>query len=77
MSKMIGMKDTFIIAVGAIAHAAGRIVFILADRPELFYVGELTTISSIPQSILKQNIIRPCCTNMQQTTLSEITHAAE
>ncbi|KAH0953503.1 hypothetical protein HN011_010038 [Eciton burchellii] len=39
MSKMIGMKDTFIIAVGAIAHAAGRIVFILADRPELFYVG--------------------------------------
>ncbi|XP_036148913.1 proton-coupled folate transporter [Monomorium pharaonis] len=39
MSKLIGMKDTFIVAVGAIAHAAGRIVFILANRPELFYVG--------------------------------------
>ncbi|XP_011330458.1 proton-coupled folate transporter isoform X2 [Ooceraea biroi] len=39
MSKLIGMKDTFIVAVGAIAHAAGRIVFVLADRPELFYVG--------------------------------------
>lgn len=40
MSKLIGMKDTFIVAVGAIAHAAGRIVFVLADRPELFYVGK-------------------------------------
>jgi len=60
MSKLIGMKDTFIIAVGAIAHAAGRIVFILADKPELFYVGELTF--SIPQSILRRNIIRPYCT---------------
>lgn len=40
MSKLIGMRDTFIVAIGAIAHAAGRIVFILANRPELFYVGK-------------------------------------
>ncbi|XP_071639401.1 probable peptidoglycan muropeptide transporter SLC46 [Temnothorax longispinosus] len=39
MNKLIGMKDTFIVAVGAIAHAAGRIVFVLADQPKLFYVG--------------------------------------
>lgn len=39
MSKLIGMRDTFIVAIGAIAHAAGRIVFVSADRPELFYVG--------------------------------------
>lgn len=39
MSKLMGMKDTFIVAVGAIAHASGRIVFALAKRPELFYVG--------------------------------------
>ncbi|KAG5330009.1 S46A3 protein, partial [Acromyrmex heyeri] len=29
MSKLIRMKDTFIVMVGAIAHAAGRIVFLL------------------------------------------------
>lgn len=40
MSKLIGMRDTFIVAIGAIMSAAGRIVFALADRPELFYVGE-------------------------------------
>lgn len=39
MSKLLGMKDVFIIVVGAIAHASGRIVFVLANRPELFYVG--------------------------------------
>lgn len=40
MSKLMGMKDTFIVMVGAIAHAAGRIVFVSANRPELFYVGK-------------------------------------
>jgi len=40
MSKLIGMKDTFIIVVGAIAHAAGRVVFVLANQPHLFYVGK-------------------------------------
>ncbi|XP_018344613.1 PREDICTED: proton-coupled folate transporter isoform X1 [Trachymyrmex septentrionalis] len=39
MSKLIRMKDTFIVMIGAIAHAAGRIVFVSANRPELFYVG--------------------------------------
>ncbi|XP_012235348.1 lysosomal proton-coupled steroid conjugate and bile acid symporter SLC46A3 [Linepithema humile] len=39
MSKLLKMKDTFMVAIGAIAHAAGRIVFILANKPELFYVG--------------------------------------
>ncbi|XP_011268476.2 thymic stromal cotransporter homolog [Camponotus floridanus] len=39
MSKWIGMRDTFIVAIGAISHAAGRIIFLLAKKPELFYVG--------------------------------------
>lgn len=39
MSKLLKMRDTFMVAIGAIAHAAGRIVFILANKPELFYVG--------------------------------------
>lgn len=39
MSKWIGMRDVFIVAIGTIMSAAGRIVFALADRPELFYVG--------------------------------------
>ncbi|KAI4501384.1 hypothetical protein M0802_003757 [Mischocyttarus mexicanus] len=39
MSKLIGMRDTLIVAVGAIAHASGRVIFALAKIPELFYVG--------------------------------------
>ncbi|XP_034190594.1 putative peptidoglycan muropeptide transporter SLC46 isoform X2 [Osmia lignaria lignaria] len=39
MSKLMGIKDTIIVAIGAIAHAAGRVLFVLANVPELFYVG--------------------------------------
>ncbi|XP_015188482.1 PREDICTED: proton-coupled folate transporter [Polistes dominula] len=39
MSKLIGMRDTLIVAVGAIAHASGRVIFALATIPQLFYVG--------------------------------------
>ncbi|KAK2585368.1 hypothetical protein KPH14_010045 [Odynerus spinipes] len=39
MSKLIGMRDTYIVAIGALAHASGRVVFALANKPELFYVG--------------------------------------
>jgi len=61
MSKLIRMKDTFIVMIGAIAHAAGRIVFILANRPELFYVGKykrsFSTISISIKLFLTINII--------------------
>lgn len=39
MSKLMGIKDTIMVAIGAIAHAAGRAVFAYAHLPELFYVG--------------------------------------
>ncbi|XP_054013732.1 thymic stromal cotransporter homolog [Hylaeus anthracinus] len=39
MTKLMGIKDTIIVAIGAIAHAAGRVIFVLASVPELFYVG--------------------------------------
>lgn len=39
MSKLLGLRDTVIIAIGALAHASGRIVFALTTIPELFYVG--------------------------------------
>ncbi|XP_076236574.1 putative peptidoglycan muropeptide transporter SLC46 isoform X2 [Calliopsis andreniformis] len=39
MSKLMGIRDTIIVAIGAIAHAAGRVIFALAKIPELFYVG--------------------------------------
>lgn len=39
MSKLMGIKDTIIVAIGAISHALGRVVFALARIPELFYVG--------------------------------------
>ena len=39
MSKMMGIRDTIMVAIGAIAHASGRVIFVLAEIPELFYVG--------------------------------------
>ncbi|XP_006623247.1 thymic stromal cotransporter homolog isoform X1 [Apis dorsata] len=39
MSKLMKIRDTIIVAIGAIAHASGRIIFALAKIPELFYVG--------------------------------------
>ncbi|XP_043260997.1 proton-coupled folate transporter-like [Colletes gigas] len=39
MSKWMGMKDTIIVMIGAIAHAAGRVIFAMTKIPELFYVG--------------------------------------
>ncbi|XP_076179832.1 putative peptidoglycan muropeptide transporter SLC46 isoform X2 [Ptiloglossa arizonensis] len=39
MSKLMGMKDTVIVAIGAISHATGRVIFALTKIPELFYVG--------------------------------------
>ncbi|XP_017881552.1 proton-coupled folate transporter isoform X2 [Ceratina calcarata] len=39
MSKVMRIRDTIIVAVGAIAHASGRVVFALAKVPQLFYVG--------------------------------------
>ncbi|XP_050597659.1 thymic stromal cotransporter homolog [Bombus affinis] len=39
MSKLMGIRDTVMVAIGAIAHASGRVIFVLAEIPELFYVG--------------------------------------
>nr|XP_012135993.1 PREDICTED: uncharacterized protein LOC100879736 [Megachile rotundata] len=39
MSKLMGIKDTIIVAIGAISHAAGRVLFAVANISELFYVG--------------------------------------
>ncbi|XP_043523440.1 proton-coupled folate transporter isoform X1 [Frieseomelitta varia] len=39
MSKLMGMRDTIIVAIGAISHASGRVIFILAKISKLFYVG--------------------------------------
>lgn len=39
MSKVIGIKDTIIVVIGAISHATGRVIFVLAQVPEVFYIG--------------------------------------
>ncbi|XP_015521676.2 solute carrier family 46 member 3 isoform X1 [Neodiprion lecontei] len=39
MSKVFKMRDTLIVAVGAISHASGRIFYATATEPSLFYVG--------------------------------------
>ncbi|XP_031830327.2 putative peptidoglycan muropeptide transporter SLC46 isoform X1 [Nomia melanderi] len=39
MSKLLGIRDTFIVAIGATSHALGRIVFVFAKIPIMFYVG--------------------------------------
>lgn len=44
-TKVLHMKDTFIIMIGATAHAAARLVYIFANVDWLLYVG--ATISSL------------------------------
>lgn len=40
----LGMKDVFIVVVGAMSHASGRILYILANTPTVFYIGKYLTI---------------------------------
>ncbi|CAD1477687.1 unnamed protein product, partial [Heterotrigona itama] len=47
MSKLMGIRDTIIVAIGAISHASGRIIFILAKISELFYVGKVFAMLSV------------------------------
>ncbi|XP_063222352.1 probable peptidoglycan muropeptide transporter SLC46 isoform X2 [Bacillus rossius redtenbacheri] len=39
MNKVLGLRDTVMVLVGAAAHALARVVFGLAEVPWLFYVG--------------------------------------
>ncbi|XP_046817766.1 proton-coupled folate transporter isoform X3 [Vespa crabro] len=49
MSKLLRLRDTVIIAIGALAHASGRIIFALTTIPELFYVG--ATVAALGPSV--------------------------
>ncbi|XP_035722259.1 proton-coupled folate transporter-like isoform X3 [Vespa mandarinia] len=49
MSKLLGLRDTVIIAIGALAHASGRIIFALTTIPELFYIG--ATVAALGPSV--------------------------
>ncbi|XP_060521587.1 probable peptidoglycan muropeptide transporter SLC46 isoform X2 [Cylas formicarius] len=39
LSRVFGIKDTVIIMIGAVAHSVGRIFYITADAPLVFYIG--------------------------------------
>ncbi|KAK0167201.1 hypothetical protein PV327_004630 [Microctonus hyperodae] len=39
LSKLLGMRDTIIVCIGALSHAVGRILFASAAEPSLFYAG--------------------------------------
>ncbi|XP_020282165.1 solute carrier family 46 member 3 [Pseudomyrmex gracilis] len=39
----LGMKDVFIVVVGAMSHASGRILYILANTPTVFYIGAVVS----------------------------------
>ncbi|XP_044758271.1 solute carrier family 46 member 3 isoform X2 [Coccinella septempunctata] len=39
MSRVLGWRDTIIVMIGAFAHTAARIFFILADTDFMFYTG--------------------------------------
>lgn len=54
MSKLMGIRDTIMVAIGAIAHASGRVIFVLAEIPELFYVGN-TKLQLFVNIIIKCN----------------------
>jgi PCFT/HCP family folate transporter-like MFS transporter 1/3 len=40
MGKLLGMRDTTMVMVGATAHALARVVFAIAEVSWLFYVGK-------------------------------------
>ncbi|CAG5103757.1 Similar to slc46a1: Proton-coupled folate transporter (Danio rerio) [Cotesia congregata] len=39
LSKLLGLRDTIIVMIGALSHAAGRVFFASATTPEIFYAG--------------------------------------
>lgn len=39
LTKLLGMKDSVIVLMGAPAHALARVIFALAQVPWLFYLG--------------------------------------
>ena len=40
LTKLLGMKDSMIVLLGAPAHALARVIFALAEVPWLFYFGK-------------------------------------
>lgn len=42
LSKLLGLRDTIIVGIGALSHAAGRVFFATATVPSLFYTGKIT-----------------------------------
>lgn len=43
-TKVVGLRDAWIIVLGASSHAAGRIFFALAEVPRVFYYGKYISI---------------------------------
>ncbi|XP_034941213.1 proton-coupled folate transporter [Chelonus insularis] len=39
LSKLLGLRDTVIVIIGALSHAAGRVLFATATHPNIFYAG--------------------------------------
>ena len=58
MSKIIGMKDTFIVVIGALSHAIGRIFFATATDSTFFYVGEFRQRSTPGKPTIRHFVTR-------------------
>ncbi|XP_059483676.1 proton-coupled folate transporter [Neocloeon triangulifer] len=57
MSKLCGVPDAVAVLVGAAAHAAARVVFILAEQPYLLYVGAtLSALGPIVAPVIKSMV---------------------
>ncbi|XP_029726146.1 proton-coupled folate transporter [Aedes albopictus] len=63
-TKVLQMKDTFIIMIGAVAHASARIVYIFAEVDWLLYVG--ASISSLGPVVAP--VLRSMISKMVPTT---------
>lgn len=46
MSRLLGLRDTVIIMIGAIAHTAARIFYVTAQVPYVFYIGMYNKLST-------------------------------
>ncbi|XP_055642314.1 proton-coupled folate transporter [Toxorhynchites rutilus septentrionalis] len=56
-TKVLGMRDTFIIMIGATAHAAARFVYIFAEVDWLLYVGaSVSSLGPVVAPVLRSMI---------------------
>ncbi|KAK0156957.1 hypothetical protein PV328_012080 [Microctonus aethiopoides] len=70
LSKLLGMRDTLIVSIGALSHAVGRILFASAAQPSLSYAGAaVAAIGPIVAPVLRSMMSKVVPINERGTSL--------